>query len=708
MTNFSFTEGQRIQMHQVEYTLDRFFRSERTWQIRNDATGECTKRPLSELHELYRTEQLSFLTLQPSACDASARIGKELLPQTDQYLQSQRARAQRYETYLIAIDRARASGDTRPLRKIIADVAQINGDLKPPAVKTIKAARTRWIACNRDPRSLMMAFDRSGNRDRFSPAMEWLIRISLKGHLSLLRKRITICWHDLNSKVAAINSRSEETVATRFTPDERDSLELKQLRNEAPFTTPEISTLYRRVHSMSGYDIMVAQYGKDYADRVYRTTLPGEKSPRRLARIDGDETTTDIFCVDEVRGLWLGRVYATVLYEDFCHGVIGFYLGFEPHSTLSYFRATRHSILPKTYIAAEYPTIKHTWDLCGVGDLYHFDNAMAAHGKDLEEALKALRASVLFDLPATPWFKGLIERWFRELNAQFLHNQPGTTFSRFADLDGDYNPEKNAVIPYGLLLLMFHKFIVDIHLQSWNREISDTPSHRWANVVDELPPPFPPLASELDIVFGRRIEKQIFPYGIEIDHLKYQSSELGTLRRRLSRPGTLYPLVDVSAPPGDIGHIHVMDPKTKKYIRVPSVNPEYTTGLSRHAHRVHLQWTRKYKDGRVDVDALSEAQATIWSWSLEAIRLNKQIARYMEDHSRQNPVGPLASHDLVTKVLNKLSGKEQPPQTYDVVRESKSNSNKTKRRGAKQPTLFFETDELPDLSASDQEHSKTR
>jgi putative transposase len=430
------------------------------WQIRNEATGECSQRPLTELLELYRTGQLSLIPDQSDICQAAAKLGKELLPQRDQYRISQQTRADRLQKYLEAMDESLSRG-THALQDLIKRVAAEIHDHKPPAPRTLQKARKRWIASDRDFRSQMLGFDRCGNRHRFTPAMEWLIRTSLKYFLSGLRKKITICWHDLNAKVAAINSRSDEKLAKLFTPEER-ALEFEQVKAEAPLTTPTKWALYRRVNTFSDYDIVAAQCGKDHAERIYRTTFKGQQSPRPLASADIDGTKTDLFSIDEIRHLWLGRTYSNVVFETYCHGCSGFYLGFEPPSVLSYFQALRHSILPKTYIRSDYPIIKNSWDIYGVADTYHLDNAMAGHSKDFKAACKDLQSNILYDLPAVPWFKGLIERWFRELNTQLLHNQPGTTFSRFANLDGDYDPKKNAVIPYGMLRLMFHKFIVDI------------------------------------------------------------------------------------------------------------------------------------------------------------------------------------------------------------------------------------------------------
>lgn len=92
----------------------------------------------------------------------------------------------------------------------------------------------------------------------------------------------------------------------------------------------------------------------------------------------------------------------------------------------------------------------------------------------------------------------------------------------------------------------------------------------------------------------------------------------------------------------------------RRHIAVPSTEPAYTKGLSRYAHLVHLQYTKKYLDGATDVHALTAAQVQIWQWGEEAGRLNKTFARYFENHARENPAGPLMSLELLPDGGEKL------------------------------------------------------
>ncbi len=702
MGNLSFSVDQTFLEDGIEYRLHRLF-PDRIWQVENVLTGEFTKRPVDELHEHYRRMKLTLILDPTKANPLAERIGRVILPDRSLLSPKQLHHASRLESYLKKLDeRGRLSSRGRELKKVLADIARELGEEKPPSEKTILRARKKWLECGRVFHCLLPLFDSRGRRHRFSPAVEWLIQKCLKlTYLSLLHKKVTDACKVLDQCVEAINSGDPALIGRRFTEKEREEAAFKQLLSQVPIVAPSNFALYRRIHKMPLYDILIAQYGKRHADKVFRTVFPGEKPARPLARVDGDETSTDLFIIDEIHHLWLGRLYATVLYEAYCRAICGSYLGFEPHSVLAYMRAIRHSILPKTYIQTEYPTIKHRWDIHGVAELYNLDNAMAVHSDDFEKIAEDLNTIILFDPPKTPWFKGMVERFFRTLNENLLHTQQGTSFSRMADLDGDYDPLKNAVIPYGLLMLMWHEFIVDIHLQTPNSEISDLPALRWAKYSHELPPPLPPTAAELDIILGRRIEKPIWHYGIEIDSLFYQSDKLGALRKRLSRLGIANPKVQVSAPPGDIEYIYVFDPDAQAHIQVPAAESEYAKGLSRHAHLVHLQYCKKYLDGVTDVHALAQAQVQIWDWVVEADRLNKTFGRYLENHARDNPAGPLMAVDLFTRMVDKMAGKPELPTNLPKPKPRAKNNAAFTDLPTEELPFYEASDDLPDLSRSD-------
>jgi hypothetical protein len=108
-----------------------------------------------------------------------------------------------------------------------------------------------------------------------------------------------------------------------------------------------------------------------------------------------------------------------------------------------------------------------------------------------------------------------------------------------------------------------------------------------------------------------------------------------------SAPRKFNPVVDVIAPPDNLGHIYVTDPETGLHLRVPATNQEYTSDLSRDAHTVNLQCAKRFRNGCTDKHALAEAKSRIWRLILEDVPINHTVARYIENHNRSNPSWPI-------------------------------------------------------------------
>jgi putative transposase len=185
---------------------------------------------------------------------------------------------------------------------------------------------------------------------------------------------------------------------------------------------------------------------------------------------------------------------------------------------------------------------------------------------------------------------------------------------------------------------MLHKWVIDVYLQTPHRGIKDTPVHRWRTEMNDLPPPLPMSARELDIVLGMTAQRVVFHYGIELEGLKYNGPELGELRRQMG-PGAK---VELTFDPGDLGHINVFNPAKEIYVWVPAVDQAYATGLSLWQHRVIRRYAQCQLNERTDVVALGQAKAEIRAlverdFNRKSTRGRKRHARFMEDHARTHP-----------------------------------------------------------------------
>src|SRR6516165_12695848 len=103
------------------------------------------------------------------------------------------------------------------------------------------------------------------------------------------------------------------------------------------------------------------------------------------------------------------------------------------------------------------------------------------------------------------------------------------------------------------------------------------------------------------------VQRVIFHYGIELEGLKYNSPELGELRRRMGVGAK----VELTFDPGDLGHVNVLDPQNGTYIVVPAVNQAYAKGLSSWQSKVIRRYAQRQLDARTDMVAWAQGKAEI-------------------------------------------------------------------------------------------------
>jgi putative transposase len=119
-----------------------------------------------------------------------------------------------------------------------------------------------------------------------------------------------------------------------------------------------------------------------------------------------------------------------------------------------------------------------------------------------------------------------------------------------------------------------------------------------------------------------------------LEGLKYNSAELGELRRRTG-PGTK---VEFTFDPGDLGQIHVFDPLKETYLLIPAVDQAYAKGVSLWQHKVIRRYAQRQLNARTDIVALAEAKAEIRrlverDFNRKSTRGRKRHARFMENRS---------------------------------------------------------------------------
>ncbi len=544
--------------------------------------------------------------------------------------------------YVEAVEAARLEKRTPDtLKPIIKRVAEAIDDKKSPSIPTL----LRWLrfyeSSGRDARSLVPATRARGNRKR-----RFLGRRAKKGDLKNNAKA--------NERAVKVSELLDEAIDEVYLKDQRftvqavhdalivkidDANSFRDADDQLPL--PDKSSVYHTVNKLDDYDVVEARYGKKIADEKYRAIGQGPRPTRPLERVECDHTVTDLFVVDPIRMLPIGRACLTWMICVYTKMILGFYISFNPPSYLTVMECLKHAIRPKTYLRRKYPNVRNDWNPYGIPEVLVVDNAREFHGRNLEDACHQLGIVLQFGQRGKPWFRSTVERSYRSVATQLHHQLPGTTFSNIIE-KADYEPGKTAIITPDILDEVTHKWIADIQQVSGHRGIRDVPALRWEKGIAEWPPALPVNSDFLDVALGYTEERVVSNRGIELDNLFYNDEDLAMVRRTLD---ARKPVI-IKRNPSDLSLIHVYDEKHDKYLAVPAIDQDYTRGLTLYQHKVISRYVRDELKRNVNTVSLARAKQEVqeivereWVAAGRKSKTRKQLARYRNEGVQNNREG---------------------------------------------------------------------
>ena len=562
MSLHALRKGHHVRIGPSEFVISQRL-PERIWQLQNIATGEWRTYKEDELLDLFAKNEMSFVVTVEGPRLSTDRLDIKLNRDLATYPPELVTLARRRVNYLKEIDQRQPISITqRTIEPLIQSVSERIEDTRPAGWRTVCRNYRRWLAAGRDIRAIILRHaDRGKPGTRLAPEVKAISDQAIQDlYMTTERKRVPEVHLEIVRRL---------TDANKF----------RHQNDRLPI--PSRSTIYREISRLSPYELMLARYGKRRADMEFRVSASGPVTTRALERVVMDHTPGDLIVVDDNSMLPLGRPTITAALDEYSRCPLGFYAGFEPPSCLAVMRCLKHAILPKTYLSRLYPSVRNRWECYGIPGLLVVDNPPEFHSSHFELACLQIGCDIQYAKMLVPWYKGKIERFLGTLNHDLMHGNPGTTSSNILERD-DYDPSKHAVVLLSTFREILHRWIVDVYLQTLHRGIKDTPAHRWQTETNDLPPPLPPSAAALDIVLGMTVQRVVFHYGIELEGLKYNGSELGELRRRIGATAK----VELTFDPGDLGHINVFDRLKATYIYVPAADQAYARRLSLWQHKV--------------------------------------------------------------------------------------------------------------------------
>lgn len=619
MAIFEFRRNACVEIDGCQYNMHRRIDGNdgKLWQLEEKITGRLLEHTVDELLEMLRIGKLTYANEAPCEAEPTPSTGQPKKQATSKAQTKSRIsgvwnaasegakeaarRAKRYVDAVAGLPRT-----ARAMHHAIGQVARDRKDLHAPGASTVKEWVMNFVQGGSDITALLPRHKAKGNRTpRIDRRLADLLDTSVdEKYLTPERPTLQDTLDDAIVRVGREN---------RLVP-----------KGDPQLPLPSIRMLKSLLQRRDPYEVLVCRYGRAYAEHKLRASLGHVRADHGLERVEIDHTPVNALVIDETTFLPLGRPWLTAALDVRHRVCLGYALSFEPPSWLSVMRCLQHAILPKTYVSQRYPKIKGRWDCYGLMQQLATD-----HGKDLEtDSIRDFAdryAITLFYCPAArPWWKAKVERFLGTINRGVAHGAPGTTFADILDR-ADYDSAKHACLTLAALHEMIHTWVIDYYHQRVHKTLGMSPGASWQQDMGNRPIPLPTSAIELEAELSVPFRRTLTHKGIELDYLFYNSAAANDLLKRAGGPIE----VDVHAPPGDLGHLFVLDPREDIYVQVPVVErfATYATGLTRWQHMICRRYAEKHFGGRNDVVALAEAKERICDIAQDQLRLKKGSAK---------------------------------------------------------------------------------
>lgn len=380
------------------------------------------------------------------------------------------------------------------------------------------------------------------------------------------------------------------------------------------------STFARLKNEIDPYALDLARYGSSYTKNKWRYSLSGPNVVRAMQRYEVDHTIVDVVCVCDQTGLPLGRPTLTIVVDAYSSYVVGIYISFWGTGLAPTFRALQVAFSPKD----EFNKILDPatpWLGYGLCDMLALDNGLEFHSPQFKMMAMQLCIDIQYCAVRQPWLKPFVERAL----GKYLEYLPVPGRVR-KPLNNELpeSSDKTAGITFSSLCDGLLRAFVGIHPYEINERKISRPVDLYKESVAGLPPVV--LSADMDdleiIVAPSKLLK-IGNEGVVTNYLRFNSKELQSIRRSTEISFKTVVKFD----PDDLGHVWVQDVKTKSWLMVPSVNPNYSKGLSLIQHKAIREHARGALSERNAEEKLLKAKLELADLWANRTKQGKKIKR---------------------------------------------------------------------------------
>jgi putative transposase len=265
---------------------------------------------------------------------------------------------------------------------------------------------------------------------------------------------------------------------------------------------PSYAVVRRIIRSLPAGLLMLAHRGnKAYSEEFDLVHRREALRPNSIWQIDHAQLDIKLLRDDGS----VGRPWLTIVIDDYSRCVAGYYLGFEPPSSLRTTLALRQAIWRKG---------DPHWEICGIPDILYTDNGADFRSKHLEQVAADLKIRLVFSTPGKPQGRGRIERFFRTVNEMFLY------------LDGyTSRAGRKPTLTIDLLEQQFHTFLLDVYHRRPSSEGKLSAKERWEE--GGFLPRMPDSVERLDLLLIHEVRtRKVRTDGIHFHNFRYLSLTL--------------------------------------------------------------------------------------------------------------------------------------------------------------------------------------
>jgi putative transposase len=246
-----------------------------------------------------------------------------------------------------------------------------------------------------------------------------------------------------------------------------------------------------RIRTLSPRALLRDREGAKAAADRFRPVRATYNAAYALQIVQIDHTKLDVFVVDELHRLPIGRPWLTLAIDVASRMVAGYHLSLEAPSASAVALALHHAVLPQE-AWLEQLGVSAPWPVAGLMDVLHMDNGKEFHSRALARGAGQYGIQLQYRPPATPRFGGHIERLIGTMVGA-AHLLPGTTFSSVEER-GAYDLEKHAAMTLTELEQWLAIQIVGRYHAEIHTALLKPPNAMWDEMLAARPhPPRQPI-----------------------------------------------------------------------------------------------------------------------------------------------------------------------------------------------------------------------